>query len=90
MRSLQTVESRLKDISREANRHRVHRGFLAEDYDGIGQFIMVILSGGSTSGALRARIASADFGTGVLIPRGTQVSVFVSHGKIEIMSMGFK
>ena len=90
MRKLRTIESRVKEISREANRYRVHRGYLSEDYDGIGQYIMVILSGGSTSGALRARIASADFGTGQLIPRGSPVSVFVAHGKVEIMSMGFK
>lgn len=90
MRTIRTIESRIKEVARIANRHRVHRGKLAEDYDGIGQYIMVILSGGSTSGSLKARIASADFGTGQVIPRGTPVSVFVAHGRVEIMSMGFK
>lgn len=90
MRERSTIPARVKELSKEANRQRVHRGYLAEDYDGIGQYIMVILARSSTSGALRARVASADFGTGKLIPRGSPVSVFIAHGKIEIMSMGYK
>lgn len=90
MRKLETLSSRLAVISKEANRYRVHRAYLAEDYDGIGQYILITLSGGSTSGALKARIASADFGTGQVIPNKTPVSVFINHGRIEIMSMGSK
>lgn len=69
---------------------RVFRAFLAEDYDGIGQYILVALAGSSVASAYKARIAVADFGTGQVIPRGTPVSVFCNRGQIEILSMGAK
>lgn len=69
---------------------RVFRGRLAEEYDGIGQYVLVTLSGSSVSSAYKARVASGDFGTDVQFPRGTPVSVFSNHGQLEILSLGFK
>lgn len=66
------------------------RGKLAEDYDGIGQYVMVSLSGAAAGSAFKARIASGDFGTDQVIPAGTLVSMFIYRGQIEIMSLGVK
>lgn len=72
------------------NPHKVYRAELAEDYDGIGQFCLVKLSNGSTSSAFKARVAQGDFATGQLIPESTPVTVFVNHGQVEILSLGYK
>ena len=64
---------------------RIHRGFLAEDYDGIGQYVMVTLSRLSTSAARLARVAAGDFGGGRTFPAGTPVTVFSVHGRLEVL-----
>ena len=81
---------KVQQLSEEENRGRIHRGSLAEDYDGIGQWVLVALAGSSTSSAYRARVAPGDFGTGQVIPVGTPVSVFISRGLIEVLSLGAK
>jgi hypothetical protein len=63
---------------------------LAEDYDGIGQYVLVNLAGASVGSAYRARLAAGDFGTGQIIPVGTPVTVFSNHGLMEILSLGAK
>lgn len=63
---------------------------LAEDYDGIGQYVLVALSSSSVGAAYKARIASGDFGTGQVIPAGTPVTVFSYRGLLEILSLGAK
>ena len=88
MRKLTQPRRRVKELSKSPR--RVFRGRLAEDYDGIGQYVSVALAGSSVGSALRARIASGDFGTRQVIPRGTPVSVFVNRGQIEILSLGAK
>lgn len=80
----------IRKISREENRARVHRAYLAEDYDGIGQFVLTALARSSTSSGLRTRVASGDFGTGQVIPVGTPVTVISIRGQLEIISMGVK
>lgn len=84
------ISRRVKELSKEANRPRATRGRLAEEYDGIGQYVLVSLSAGSVSSAYKARIASGDFGTGQKIPIGTQVTIISIRGRLEIISMGAK
>ena len=81
---------RLREVSHEANRDRIHYAYLAEEYDGIGQFVKVSLARGSVAGGYKARIASGDFGTGQKIPPGTPVAVFTDHGRLVILSLGAK
>jgi hypothetical protein len=85
-----TLQRRVKELSRQENRPRAFRGRLAEDYDGIGQYVLVSLSSGSVSSAYKARIASGDFGTNQRIPKGSLVTVISYHGQIEIISLGAK
>lgn len=85
-----TVRRRIRELGQEANRPRVYRGRLAEDYDGIGQYVLVSLAQGSVSAGYKAHIASGDFGTGQKIPAGTPVTVVSIRGRIEIISMGAK
>lgn len=80
----------VKRLSKTANRQRIFRAFLAEEYDGIGQYVKVTLSRNAVTVGLRARLGSGDFGTGQTIPEGTPVSVFSYRGKLEILSMGAK
>lgn len=63
---------------------RILRGRLAERYDGIGQYVLVSIAGSSTSSALKARIAAGDFGGRREFPRGTPVTLTVSHGYLEV------
>lgn len=90
MKPLSTTRQRIKDLSNKSNPFHIVHGYLSEDYDGIGQYVLVALSRGSVGSAYRARIAAADFGTGQQIPIGTPVSLFVLHGQMEILSMGAK
>lgn len=88
MRQLDTTRGAAKRATKRAP--KLCRGRLAEDYDGIGQYVMVSLSGASVGSAFKARIASGDFGTNQVIPAGTLVSLFIDRGQIEIMSLGVK
>jgi len=81
---------RIREISKQQNRPRAFRGRLAEEYDGIGQYVLVSLSQGSVSAAYKARVASGDFGTGQKIPLGMPVTIVSYHGQLEIISMGAK
>ena len=80
----------VRKLSETKNRHRIFRAFLAEEYDGIGQYVKITLSRNAVTVGLRARVASGDFGTGQTIPAGTPVSVFSYRGQLEIMSLGAK
>lgn len=67
---------------------RVFRGYLAEPYDGIGQYMMITLTRGSTSAALPVHIASGDFATAARIPAGAPVVVVSKQGRLEVLSLG--
>jgi len=67
---------------------KIHRAYLAEDYDGIGQYVLLALAKNSTSSAYKARIAAGDFGGGRVFPVGTPVIVHVNRGLIEILDLG--
>jgi len=84
------LKRQVADYSRKLNPHLIYRAKLAEDYDGIGQWVLVFLSNGSTSAAYKARVAAGDFATGQLIPERTPVTVFINHGQVEILSLGYK
>lgn len=84
------AKTSVRELSRTANRHRIFRAFLAEEYDGIGQYVKITLSRNAVTVGLQARVGSGDFGTGQTIPQGTPVSIFSYRGKIEILSLGAK
>lgn len=77
-----TARRAVTNLSRRPG--RFFRAFLAEDYDGIGQYISVTLSKGSTAAALKGRIASGDFGGRRAFPVGTPVSVLSYKGTLEV------
>lgn len=62
----------------------LHRGRLAEDYDGIGQYVLVALAGAAVGSGYKARIAAGDFGGGRTFPAGTPVTVFSNRGQLEV------
>lgn len=84
------ISRRIKEIVGRSNEQQIFQAYLAEEYDGIGQYTKVSLSRISTSTGIRARIASGDFATGQTMPVGTPVSIFVYRGNVEILSMGVK
>jgi len=73
---------RVRELSRRPS--RIFRAYLAEDYDGIGQYISITLSQGSSSKALKGRIASGDFGGSRIFPEGTPVVVASYRGQLEV------
>lgn len=85
-----TPVASIKKLATDSTRHRVYRAFLAEEYDGIGQYVKISLSRNAVTVGLQARLCSGDFGTGQLIPEGTPVTVFSYRGKLEILSLGAK
>jgi len=60
------------------------RAFLAEDYDGIGQYVTITLSQGAVTSGLKGRIASGDFGGSRVFPVGTPVVAFSYRGQVEV------
>lgn len=83
MRNLQTSRSKLIELAnpREPGLFTAH---LAEDYDGIGQYVLVALAGSSVGAAYKARVAAGDFGGSRTIPRGTPVVVHSFRGNMEV------
>ena len=80
----------VQNLARKAVKKGIYQGRLAEEYDGIGQYVLVSLSMSSVAAAARARVAAGDFGTGQRFPVGTPVSLSVYRGKVEILSLGNK
>lgn len=78
-----TTQNRIRELSRLPQ--RLNKAYLAEDYDGIGQYVLVALARSSTSAALRARIASGDFGGSRTFPVGTPVIVSSIRGQLEVL-----
>jgi len=62
----------------------IYRARLGEEYDGIGQYVLVNLAGSSVGSAYKARVASGDFGGGRTIPVGTPVTVISYRGNLEV------
>lgn len=87
-RSIVNLQRRVREVQSKPS--AATHGFLAEDYDGIGQYVLVSMSRTSTSAAYKARVAAGDFGTGQVIPSGSPVTLFVHRGQIEILSLGGK
>lgn len=88
--SLLKTPALVKQLQVAAVPRRVFPAFLAEDYDGYGQYVLIGLARSSSSAAYKARISSGDFTTGQVIPYGTPVSVFSYRGRLEVISMGSK
>lgn len=71
-------------LERARLRPGTYRGRLAEPYDGIGQYVLVNLAGSSVAAAYKARVASGDFATGRIFPRGTPVTLVDHRGNLEV------
>jgi len=77
------------NITHKAKRNvKIFRAYLAEEYDGIGLYVMVSLSPASTSVAIKAQVTAGDFGRGVNFPVGTPVVAYTSRGFTEILGLG--
>lgn len=81
MRQLATPRKALQEIADIPD--GMYRGKLAEDYDGIGQYVMVSLSGASVGSGFKSRIAAGDFGGSRTFPAGTPVRIFSYRGQLE-------
>lgn len=71
----------------EKNPLPIYNGTLADDYDGISEYVPVALSRGAAGAAL-ARIAPGSTLSGQSAPRGTPVSVISIRGHLEVISLG--
>lgn len=86
-RQLVTPRTRVQEIG--CKPAGIARGRLAEPYDGTGQYVSVALAGSSVGSALRARVASGDFGGGRTFPAGTPVTVVSHRGNVEVFLGNF-
>lgn len=84
-----TIQQRITEIAKKATGPALKRGYLAEEYDGIGSNVAIKLSTGSSSAAL-ASVAAGAFGTEQTVPAGTVVTVIEYQGKLEVVSLGSK
>lgn len=84
------IKRDIREVGRSENKEHVFYGYLAEDYDGIGQRVSVALARSSTSSAFSARVAAGDFGTNQVIPAGTRITIISKRGQVEVISMGAK
>lgn len=62
----------------------MYRAYLGEDYDGMGQYVLVALSRSAMGSGYKARIASGDFGGRRTFPAGTPVVVRSDRGTLEV------
>lgn len=76
------ADRRVKELGARAS--RISRAYLAEAYDGIGQYVKISMTKGGVTNALQGRIASGDFGGGRTFPVGTPVHIVVYHGQVEV------
>lgn len=90
MRQLKSLRTRLSERAQSENQPRLHEGELAEDYDGYSQTASVQFSRNSIGMNLEARLAVGDFHSGVLVPKGTPVTLHIEHGRVTIISLGYK
>lgn len=87
MTQLSSLKEQVKEQAKGQDL-RTFRGYLAEPYDGIGQYVMVTLSRASTSSAFKAKLAAGDAGTRKPFPAGTPVVVFSERGQLEVLTLG--
>lgn len=82
-----TIRQQISQVAADKNPVKVYQGTLAEDYDGIAEYVNVALSRSSTSAAY-ARIPIGATGSGQAAPAGSPVSVISQNGHVEVVSLG--
>lgn len=84
-----TARRSIAEIAKKTTNEGLKRGYLAEDFDGVGSTVQVLLSRGSSS-AVQASVAAGAFGTEQTAPAGTPIFVMEYKGKLEVVSLGSK
>lgn len=64
---------------------RIYRAYLAEDYDGISQYVLTKLTHGGVSSAYKARVAAGDHSGHTPMPEGSPVVVTSVNGTLEVL-----
>lgn len=80
-----SIKRLVREVAQNASPREVKRAYLAEDYDGVGQYVLVTMSLGSSSAAL-ARVTVP--GYKFPIEAGCPISVTMNNGSIEVVSLG--
>lgn len=82
-----TIKRQIEKISQDENPSQVRIGYLAEDFDGISQYVAVRLSRASSSSAL-AKVSIGGTSGKFPIESGARVSVVMVKGTLEVISLG--
>jgi len=64
---------------------RIYKAYLAEDYDGISQYVLTKLTHGGVSSALKLRVAAGDHSGHTPAPVGTPVKITSINGTTEVL-----
>ena len=81
------LKRQVQKIAKDENRSPILIGYLAEDFDGISQYVAVRLSRGSSASAL-ARVSIGGTSGKLPIEEGAKVSVIMKKGTLEVISLG--
>jgi hypothetical protein len=82
-----TLKRQIEKIAKEENPVEVRIAYLAEDFDGIGQYVAVRLSRGSSSSAL-AKVSIGGTSGKFPLEAGARVAVVMVKGTLEVISLG--
>jgi hypothetical protein len=64
---------------------RIYRAYLAEDYDGISQYVLTKLTHGGVSSGYKVRVAAGDHSGHTPMPEGTPITVTSVRGTLEAL-----
>jgi hypothetical protein len=82
-----SIKKSITNLAEEVNTPKIRFGYLAEDYDGLSQYVLVSLSRGSSSAAL-ARVSIGGGAYKFPLENGALVSVVSINGVLEVISLG--
>ena len=81
------MKRQIEKLSKAENPPQVRIGYLAEDFDGIAQYVLVRMSRGSSSSA-RARVSIGGVSGKFPIESGARVTLVLVKGTVEVISLG--
>ena len=81
------IKRQVEKIAQAENPPQIRLAYLAEDFDGISQYVAIRLSRGSSASAL-ARVSVGGTSGKFPVESGAPVSVVMVKGTLEVISLG--
>lgn len=78
---------KIEQLSKEVNPPQVRLAYLAEDFDGISQYVLIQMSRASSSSAY-AKVSIGGGSGKFPLEAGAKVGVIMVKGTLEVISLG--